>query len=168
MPSMKAWEKSANKLRAAMPADIQEILTRCEKEGKTETPEYEMATNDFNKRHSCRLDPIPEELAGTIQAWIEDPTVEMTMFGPSDFDVTGSLKNWGVDEDLKILTPEVVPGGIMLISGYFDVAQDEGMVPFFKEPSAKVKWVRFGLSSHCPHLEETEKYIQAVGSFLED
>jgi hypothetical protein len=46
-----------------MPADVQEILTTCEKEGKTETPQYEAATNEFNKRHSCRLDPIPKELA---------------------------------------------------------------------------------------------------------
>jgi L-proline amide hydrolase len=42
------------------------------------------------------------------------------------------------------------------------------MMPFFKEPSAKVKWARFGLSSHCPQLEETEKFVKALGGFLED
>lgn len=166
--SINAWMQAANKLRAAMPADIQNILSQCEKEGKTDTPEYEAATNEFNKRHSCRLETHPKELVEPFQAWRNDPTVCMTMFGASDFDISGSLKFFSVEEDLKKLTVEVVPGGILLMNGYFDVAQDECMMPFFKEPSAKVKWVRFGLSSHCPQLEETEKFIQALGSFLEN
>lgn len=99
--SIKAWEESANKLRAALPSSIQETFTRCEKEGKIESAEYQEATNEFNKRHQCRLDPLPKELAGPIQAWMEDPTVEMTMFGPSDFDVSGSLKNWSIEEDFE-------------------------------------------------------------------
>ncbi|TVY30620.1 L-amino acid amidase [Lachnellula hyalina] len=160
--SMRTWMTVANKLRMAMPLDIQNILTRCEKEGKMDTPEYEAATNEFNKRHSCRLDTLPKELVEPFQAWVSDPTVCMTMFGASDFEISGSLKSFSIEEDLKKLTVEVVPGGILLMNGYFDVAQDECMQPFFNEPSAKVKWVRFGLSSHCPQLEETEKFIQAL------
>jgi hypothetical protein len=116
----------------------------------------------------CRLDPLPKELLEPFEAWKKDNTVNMTMFGPSDFDVTGSLETWSIEEKLKKLTPEVVPGGILLMNGYFDTTQDECMQPFFKEPSAKVKWVRFGLSAHSPQLEETKKVITALGSFLED
>ena len=90
------------------------------------------------------------------------------MFGLSDFNVTGSLRTLSLEDDLKKLTAEVVQGGILLMNGYFDVAQDDCMLPFFTEPSAKVKWIRFGLSSHCPQLEETEKFVTALGKFLED
>lgn len=38
---------------------------------------------------------------------------------------------------------------------------------FFKEPSTKIKWVQFGLSAHFPLLEETEKFILALGSFMD-
>ena len=86
----------------------------------------------------------------------------------SDFNVTGSLRDRSIEEELKKLTPETVPGGMLLMNGYFDIAQDECMLPFFKKQSAKVKWVRFGLSAHSPQLEETEKFIRALGSFLED
>ena len=160
LASMKTWMKVANKLRAALPAHIQETLSRCEKEGNTQTPEYEAATYEYNKRHSCRLDPLPDELTEPLESLAKDPTVNMTMFGPSDFDVSGSLRPWSVEENLKNLTTETVPGGILLMNGYFDAAQDECMLPYFKEPSAKVKWVRFGLSSHCPQLEETESLFR--------
>lgn len=166
--SIEGWMKSANNHLAAMPTDLQETLKRCETEGKIETPEYEMAMNEYNKRHGCRLDPLPKELAKAVGNLINDSTVLMTMFGLSDFNVRGSLKSWSIEEDLKKLTAEVVPGGILLMNGYFDTAQDECMLPYFNKPSAKVKWVRFGLSSHCPHLEETEKFILALGCFLED
>jgi hypothetical protein len=153
----------------ALPADVQETLTWCEKEGKTDSPEYEGALKEYNKRYNCRLDPLPGEVTSVFQALAEDSTVLMTLYGGmSDFDVTGSLRDWSIEEELKNLTPETVPGGMLLMNGYFDVAQDECMLPFFKEPSAKVKWVRFGLSAHSPQLEETEKFIKALGSFLED
>lgn len=155
-------------MRETIPADIRDTLIRCEKEGKLDTPEYEAATYEYTKRYMCRLDPLPKELLEAFKAMGEEPTVEMTMFGPSDFDVSGSLKTYNIEGDLKKLTPKVVPGGILLMNGYFDTAQDEIMMPYFKEPSAKVKWVRFGLSAHCPQLEETEKFVKALGSFLED
>lgn len=168
LAAMKTWMKVANELRAAMPADFQETITRCENEGKTDTPEYERAMKEFNKRHQCRLNPLPKELVEPMQAVEKDPTVMMTMFGLSDFDVTGSLRCWSIEDKLKNLTVGTVPGGMLLINGYFDLAQDECMMPFFKEPSAKVKWVRLGLSAHSPQLEETEMFILAVGKFLED
>ena len=101
--SMRTWMTVANKLRTAMPLDIQNILARCEKEGKTDTLEYEAAINEFNKRHSCRLDTLPKELVEPFQAWVSDPTVCMTMFGASDFEISGSLKSFSIEEDLKRL-----------------------------------------------------------------
>jgi L-proline amide hydrolase len=166
--SLTRWMKAANELLKGLPAEIQETIRFCEKEGKTHSPEFEAAAREFHKRFSCRLDPRPRELTDAIQDLIKDPTVQMTMFGLSDFNVTGSLRTLSLEGDLKKLTAEVVPGGILLMNGYFDIAQDDSMVPFFKEPSAKVKWIRFGLSSHSPHLEETEKFVKALGEFLED
>lgn len=166
--SLTRWMKSTNELLKGLPAEIQETIRLCEAEGKTQSPEFEAAANEFNKRFSCRLDPPPRELIEAIQDATKDPTVQMTMFGLSDFNVTGSLRTLSLEDDLKKLTTEVVPGGILLMNGYFDVAQDDCMMPFFKEPSAKVKWIRFGLSSHCPQLEETEKFVTALGKFLED
>jgi proline-specific peptidase len=40
LPSRKSWMKIANELREALPKGIQEVLIRCEKEGKTDSAEY--------------------------------------------------------------------------------------------------------------------------------
>lgn len=88
------------------------------------------------------------------------------MFGLSDFNVTGSLRTLSLKDRLKKLTAEVVPSGILLMNGYFDIAQDDCMPPFFKEPPAKVKWIRSGLSSHCLQQEEIEDFVKRISRGL--
>lgn len=164
--SMITWVEVCNKLRSALPKDVQETLTRLEKEGKTDTPEYEAAVTVFYERHVCRLSPFPDELNASFSQLADDNTVYETMNGPSEFYVTGSLKTWDIVEGLRKVEQKTVPGGVLLVNGYFDEAQDEAVAPFFTEIRARVKWVRFALSGHCPQLEETEGFIVALGSFL--
>ncbi|OQO14278.1 hypothetical protein B0A48_01154 [Cryoendolithus antarcticus] len=164
--SMITWVKVCDKLRAGLPKEVQETLTRCEKNGTTDTKEYEDAVNVFYQRHVCRLNPFPKELNDSFSALAEDNTVYETMNGPSEFYVTGSLKTWSIEEGLRQVTQRTVPGGILVINGRYDEAQDEAVQPYFTKPSAKVKWVRFGLSGHCPQLDETEEFILALGLFL--
>ncbi|KAH8655303.1 Alpha/Beta hydrolase protein [Xylariales sp. PMI_506] len=164
--SMDTWLKVLNDLRKYLPASVQEALDKGDKDGSIATPEYREAMNVFYKRHLCRLEPFPKELTDTFKEGAKDKTVYMTMLGLNDFLCTGTLAEWSIEEDLKKLTPERVPGGILLLNGRFDQAQPETMQPFFDKPSAKVKWVEFALSSHVPHLEEHERFIKVLGDFL--
>ncbi|KAK3075951.1 hypothetical protein LTR53_000255 [Teratosphaeriaceae sp. CCFEE 6253] len=162
---MVQWVKTANRLRAALPKDVQETLTRCEEEGKTDTQEYEDAVMVFYLRHACRLNPWPEE-ANETMANLAGSAVYETMNGPSEFHVIGTLKTWDIREGLKKITKETCPGGLLVMNGYHDEAQDETTAPYFMNPSCRTKWVRYALSSHMPFLEETEKYIKDLGTFL--
>ena len=163
---MKVWVKVANELRKALPEDVQETLERCEKEGKTGSEEYEAAVMVFYQRHLCRLDPFAQELLDSFEQLKEDNTVYETMNGPSEFYVIGTLKEWSITEELKQITEKTCPGGLLVLNGYHDEAQDETTVPYFFQPSCRTKWVRFPLSSHLPQLEETEKFMEALGAFL--
>ncbi len=165
--SMITWVDVANELRAALPPSVQETLDRCERDGLTDSAEYEAAVMVFYRRHVCRLDPFPDEFVRSLEQLKTDNTVYETMNGPSEFYVVGSLKNWDIVERLKDITPETVPGGILLMNGHFDEAQDRAMEPFFTLPRARVKWTQFALSSHLPQLEETERFIKALGDFLQ-
>jgi L-proline amide hydrolase len=49
-----------------------------------------------------------------------------------------------MEEELKKLTLDVVLGGI-LMNGYFDVAQDQILLQYFKKLKFKVRWIRLGL-----------------------
>lgn len=165
--SMPTWSIVCNALRAALPQDVQDTLTKHEKDGTTDSPEYEEATYVFYRRHVCRFDPFPEELQASLRGLAQDNTVYLTMNGPSEFTVVGPLKDWNYVDRLNKITAGTVPGGVLLINGAFDEAQDEVMWPYFNLIEAKVRWKQFALSSHCPFLEETEGYIKAVGQFLQ-
>lgn len=80
--------------------------------------------------------------------------------GPSEFNITGTMKTWTVIDDLHKIT---VP--TLLINGRYDDAQDVAVVPFF-ERIPKVKWVQFAESSHMPFFEEKGRYLEIVGDFL--
>ena len=163
---MDTWVEETGKQRSKLPDDVQEVLDRCEKDGTTDTEEYEAAVLEFYKLHLCRLWPFPQELNDSFAGLAEDPTVYNTMNGPSEFHVIGSLKGWSIVDGLRKITARTAPGGIFVANGYYDEAQDPCCVPFFTQPSARVKWVGFAESGHMPMLEETEKFVKAVGAFL--
>ncbi|PNS20833.1 hypothetical protein CAC42_2764 [Sphaceloma murrayae] len=160
---MVTWVAVANQMRALLPRDVQETLTRLEEKGETSSKEYEEAVLEFYKLFVCRVQPFPDEFNETMENLHDDDTVYYTMNGPSEFHVIGNLKTWDIRPELaKIEVPT------LLINGKFDEAQDVTMAPFFKGITSPVKWVRFAESSHMPHLEETEDFVIAVTNFLEE
>ena len=163
---MRLWARYADKFRKALPEEVQEVLDRCEKEGKTDTEEYEKACAVFYGLYTCRVEPWPQELTDAFAYVKEDSTVYETMNGPSEFSIIGSLKDWRITDELSKITEKTCPGGLLLINGHWDEAQDEACEAFFYKPSCRTKWIRYGLSSHTPMLEETESYVKDLGMFL--
>ncbi|OCL06054.1 proline iminopeptidase [Glonium stellatum] len=157
---MGMWVMAANKLRRQLPQEVQDVLKRHEDDGTTDSSEYEEAVMSFYKRHLCRVCPMPEEVVAMFDNIKMDPTVYHTMNGPSEFYVTGSLKDWAIVERLhKINAPT------LLINGRYDEATDEVVEPYF-EKVGKAKWVTFTESSHMPHLEERDRFIDVISRFL--
>lgn len=164
--NMKVWVKVQNELRTQLPQDIQDTLSRCEREDKMEIPEYEAAVMEYYKLFMCRCEPWPKEINDSFAGLAEDNTVYMTMCGPSEFFVIGSLKEWSVSERLQEITEKTAPGGVLIMNGHYDEAQDETTEEFFEGIKARVRWARYALSSHMPMLEETERYLSDLGRFL--
>ncbi|KAF7312835.1 Proline iminopeptidase [Mycena kentingensis (nom. inval.)] len=96
---MQLWVNSQNLLRTQLPKDVQDILDKHEKEGTTESDEYQRAVGVFYSKFLCRLDPMPAPIAEGF-GWIrKDPTVYLTMNGPSEFHITGPPQ--GLDHDSR-------------------------------------------------------------------
>jgi len=150
----------ANRLREDLPPGVDETLRRHEEAGTTGDPEYEQACMVFYARHVCRLDPWPPEVVEGF-AWIErDPTVYHTMNGPSEFHVVGSIKDWQSRDRLGAIE---VP--TLLVSGRHDEATP-ALQETLRDGIAGAEWVLFDESSHMPHVEERERYMQVVGDWL--
>ncbi|KAJ7260618.1 proline-specific peptidase, partial [Mycena rebaudengoi] len=155
--SMELWSVGTNTLLDQFPDDFSAMLKRHELAGTTESEEYQLGIQQFNEKHLCTVKPWPNELVQAFEALEADPTVYATMIGPSEFNITGTMKAWTVVDDLhKISMPT------LLINGRYDDAQDVGVVPFF-DKIASVKWIQFAESSHMPFFEENTRYMQVVG-----
>ncbi|KAJ3508467.1 hypothetical protein NMY22_g16607 [Coprinellus aureogranulatus] len=158
--SMELWVQSVNGLRAKLPADVRRVLDENEENGTTESPEYQEAVEFFYSRHLIRIDPTPEAVAEGFATIASDPTVYLTMNGPNEFSVSGSLRNWTIVSDIpKIQVPTLVTNGA------HDEAQDIVVLPYVKRlPHGK--WVKFLDSAHMAHYEEREKFMKTVADFL--
>jgi L-proline amide hydrolase len=149
----------ANRLRAELPPEVEATL-RCHEEAETtDDPAYMEACLVFYGRHVCRIE-WPPEVAEAF-AWIErDPTVYHTMNGPSEFHVVGSIRDWQAKARLGEID---VP--TLLVSGRYDEATP-ALQQDLLDGIAGSEWVCFEESSHMPHVEERERYMQVVGDWL--
>jgi L-proline amide hydrolase len=138
---------------------VHATLAEHEAQGSYDDPAYLEACLVFYGRHVCRI-PWPPDVSATFE-WLErDPTVYRTMNGPSEFHVIGSCKDWQVKDRLhEIRRPTLV------VSGRYDETTP-ALQQVLLEGIAGSEWVCFEESSHMPHVEERERYMQVVGDFL--
>ena len=158
--SMPQWVAEANKLRDALPPNIQQTLLKHEADGTTDDPAYEEAMMVFYQRHVCRLPEWPDDVQRSFEKLSENPEVYYTMNGPSEFHVTGTLKTWDITGRLgEIRVPTLV------LSGRHDEATPAIHETVHRGISGSES-VYFEESAHMCHVEEPEKFQQIVSDFL--
>jgi proline-specific peptidase len=156
------WMDAANLLRVQLPVDVQQTLTKHESAGTTDSAEYLEAMMVFYRRHVCRLSPWPDCVNRAFDKLSANPEVYHTMWGPSEFHVTGVLKDWDVTAQLgQIAVPTLIT------SGAFDEAAESVVAPVQKGIKGS-KRIVFEQSSHMSHVEEADKYVEAVVKFLDE
>ena len=158
--SIPQWVAEANRLRSELPPEVQQTLLKHEEAGTTDDPAYQEAMLVFYRRHVCRLDPWPDCVNRTFEKLTQNPEVYHTMNGPSEFHVIGTLKEWNiVDRLAEIQVPTLVIGG----------RHDEATPAITETVHRGIpgsEWVIFENSSHVPHIEETDRYVQILDQFL--
>ena len=158
--SMELWMREAGRLRRDLPDDVRATLDRHEAEGTIDDPEYLEAAQVFYDRHVCRVVPNPPEVKASLAAIAANPTVYLTMNGPTEFHCIGSLRTWSIVDRLGAID---VP--TLLLSGQYDEATPATVQPYF-DGIRDVRWERFADSSHMPFVEEPDAYRAAVAGFL--
>jgi L-proline amide hydrolase len=84
------------------------------------------------------------------------------MWGTNEFNINGTLKDWSVIYRLREID---VP--TLIISGRYDES-----TPLINETIRNgikdSRWVLFENSSHTPHLEEPERYLEVLQTFIKE
>ncbi|KAA0100921.1 alpha/beta fold hydrolase [Mycolicibacterium sp. P1-18] len=158
--SMELWMAAAALLRSELPEDTQEALDRHEATGTVTDPEYLAATQEFYRRHVCRVTPTPQDFLDSEAQMEAEPTVYHTMNGPNEFHVLGTLKSWSVEDRLDQITAPT-----LVVAGEFDEATPATWKPFVERiPDARDHV--FAGASHCTHLEQPAEFRAVIASFL--
>ncbi len=159
--SMRQWMDEAARLRRELPDDVQRVLERHERASTTDDPEYQKAMLVFYERHVCRRKPWPDCVQRSIRQLMRNPEVYLTMNGPSEFHVTGTLRNWSVQACLgEVRVP------VLVTSGRYDECTP-AMAETIHHGIPGSEWVIFEESAHFSHAEEPERYASTMAAFLE-
>ncbi|RKQ34668.1 proline iminopeptidase-family hydrolase [Oceanobacillus halophilus] len=152
------WAEDQKRNREKLPINVQITLNTCEKFGTTDTLEYKEATEIFNNHFVCRMDPKPEFLK--YGAKYKNKEVYNLMWGPSEFHVTGNLKDFDCTNELHTIT---IP--TLFTCGRYDEATPES-TEYFSSLTPGSKFHVFENSAHMPYIEQTQEYLQTIKNFL--
>jgi proline iminopeptidase len=156
--SMPRYAGSGAVLRAALPADVRAVLDHHEAAGTLESEEYQAAYSEFFRRHVCRLDPWPDAATRTFTQI--NQTIYERMQGPNEMLISGIHKDYDITDRLGGLS---VP--TLFVCGRHGSTRPEDTAWYHSlVPGAEL--VVFENSSHVPHLEEPEKYLQTLRGFV--
>ncbi|WP_225800780.1 proline iminopeptidase-family hydrolase [Streptomyces sp. NK15101] len=156
--SAPAYQAETRRLKDSLPGDVRETLDRHEAAGTTDDPEYQAAAMAFHQRWLCRLDPWPAHLVRSFTSI--RPDVYEALWGGTEWNLTGSLKDWDVTGRLgEIDLP------VLVTSGRHDVATPALVRPL-AEGIRGAEWVVFEESAHIPSAEEPGRYRRVLADFL--
>jgi L-proline amide hydrolase len=158
--SIPQWIEETGRLRGRLPAEVRAVLDRHEAAGTTDDPEYTEATMAFYRRHVCRVDPWPDCVHRSFDFIERHGVVYRTMNGPSEFHVTGTMRDWSIVDRLgEIDVPTLV------VTGEHDEA-----TPAINRTVAEgipgAESVILPGASHMAHVEQTEGYLRLLDGFL--
>jgi proline iminopeptidase len=156
--STSRWIQDQNDYIAELPPETRDIILECESSGDFNSSRYQEAMMTYYGKHVCRIDPWPECLNRSFEKL--NFSIYEYMWGPSEFTVTGVLKNY---ERVHRLNDIAVP--VLFTCGRYDEATPE-TTQVYRDNLPGSEIFIFENASHEHHLEQPQKYLQVVRNFL--
>ncbi len=152
------WETDARHLLKLLPRSDQKAISDYEKCGKI-SEGYKKANKKFYDRFVYRLDNTPKEIGQAFKK--ANHEMYRYMWGPSEFIVKGTLKNFDLTPKLHRIT---IP--VLILCGRYDEARPNSARYFAGLfPNAQVKV--FKNSAHFPFWTDRKEYMKTVQEFLD-
>jgi proline iminopeptidase len=153
------WVADARRLKATLPAAVRAVLDQHEAAGTTDSPQYEKAGEEFNRRFFQRQ-PNPAAVTAACAGTKLNRALYEYMWGPSEFYVTGTLKNYDRTARLGELRLPT-----LFIVGRFDEAMPETVAEFQRRvPGAKLVVVEG--AGHAAMIDAPKEYVARLREFL--
>ncbi|MDR3656156.1 MAG: proline iminopeptidase-family hydrolase [Mycobacterium sp.] len=156
--SIPEFSNMVSRLKADLDPATQAAIDRHEAAGTTYSPEYQAAIRTWNETYLCRARPWPTDLEEAFRNMGTE--IFETMFGPSDFHIVGTIRNWDVFDRLAEITLPT-----LVIAGRFDECVPEHMWEMHQRIVGS-RFEFFESSSHMPFVEEPDRFDEVMRDFL--
>ncbi|OBJ81919.1 proline iminopeptidase [Mycobacterium gordonae] len=156
--SIPVFAENVVRLKSELDAATQDAIDRHEAAGTTSSAEYQAAITTWNETYLCRSLPWPRDLYLAFQNMGAE--IFETMFGPSDFHIVGTIRDWDVVDRLGEITLPT-----LLLAGRFDECSPEHM----REMHERIGSSRFEFfehTAHLPFIEEPGRFDAVMRNFL--
>lgn len=156
--SIPVFAANVIRLKSELDAATQDAIDRHEATGTTDSAEYQAAITTWNETYLCRTLPWPHDLYRAFQNMGAE--IFQTMFGPSDFHIVGTIRDWDVVDRLGEITMPT-----LLLAGRFDECSPEHM----RDMHERIEGSRFEFfehTAHLPFIEEPERFDAVMRDFL--
>ena len=153
------WMADAARLRRRMPETAQRALDEGDRLRVIHTPEYLGASELYYERHVYGVHLFKDLSAAAAQSAGRE--CYLSMWGPNEFTINGSLSEYEGGEKLSLLQ---VP--VLYTCGRSDEATPESIEWFASLTPGSQSRV-FELSAHNPHLSEPSDYVACLESFFQ-
>ena len=149
-----------SRLEAQLTKESREAISKAEQSRDFKSPEYKAAVKEFMDKHYQYgfREFNPPELLNTLAHF--NKRLYRSLWGPTEFRVTGSLKSWDISDLLGRIT---VP--CLITVGRYDEATPEVARDMHRRIRGS-RLVVFEESSHNAMLEERDAYVRTVAEFL--
>ncbi len=157
--STSLWVEDSKRLMQKLPEETLFNIIENEKCKTFDNKQYQAACHLFYQNFLCRMEVWPQELMDSLNQL--NTSIYHSMWGPSEFTVTGSLAAYSRVSDLcKIYT------ATLITCGRYDEATPESMQKIARQIPGFVRLKIFEKSSHMAHLEEKPAFLNTVEGFL--
>lgn len=153
------YRREAMRLKEALPAAVRDTLSAHERNGTTESYDYQDAFHFWAERHVCRRQPWPACLQRTVDRFSRDAYAQM--WGPSEPTCTGTL----AELDLVWRLPDIRTP-TWYVCGEHDHMTPE-IVSDFADRTPRSRIDVLADASHTPHLEDPRLFMILAGDFLD-
>lgn len=156
--SIARWQHDADSLVRTLPDSVQEVIHRHETAGTTDSPEYQNAMMQFYFQFLARKQPWSADIDSSFAQM--NPALYGYMNGPSEFTLTGTLRNYDRTAQLhEIAIPT------LFIAGQYDEAVPSTVKSYQKlVPNAELVVVPD--AGHLAMQDNPDAYIMALRVFL--
>jgi len=158
--SMERWVADQRVWLLELPKQVQSSVLNAEAARAFDTPEYKSAIAAFYAQHVCRLDPWPDYVLRALSPEKMGQHVYLHMCGPSEFSITGTLRDYErVDRLKEIKTPT------LFICGRYDEATPAA-TEFYHRSLPGSQFAVLEDASHLSWSEQPTAFNRVLRDFL--